>query len=560
MAPEAEGARAMERRVTRPIPAHPGDRMWIALATLGLLLPFVAKPFHLDDPVYLAVARRVLAHPFDPYGFDFNWHGSPVPMWTIMLNPPGLGYVLAPLLATVGERETLLHVLFLAFPLLASLAAYDLARRLTPAPLPAALLTILAPMYVVSATTLMADVPALAFALVSLAALFAAIEGRRGAGVLSGLAASAAILIKYNSVFLIPLLALAAMLFARRPARLAPAVLLPILALAGWEAMSLHAYGVPHLAHAAAAVRGQRPDTPQMVLAAATFLFLGAGSALVLLAARLRSREALVALMVSLPIAALLLLSYRGVNHRFAGWGPLPIATGMAAAGGLAWIALTLREGVRRRREDLFLLVWLAGALVQALFFSNFIASRFLLPALFPAVALSLRHATRRTVIAAGAASALLSLAVAGADLESARGYRDAAGKLHARYGDLGPRLRFQGHWGFQYYLERMGHRALDDARLDLAPGDLIATPRWAPDLHHLFEAGISLDGLRFLPEDLIEIHGTVPVTVMHRETGAGFYSMNWGPLPYSWGADPIEWIAVVRVMGTQRGPAPAGP
>jgi len=567
--PSSRGGRVSEkseatgdaiRQLPGPAPARMRERLWLVLATLGLLIPFIGKPFHLDDPVYLAVVRQVLAHPLNPYGFEFNWHGSAVPMWTIMLNPPGLGYVLAPAVAAFGERETVLHLLFLVFPLLASQAAYDLARRFTAAPFPAALLTVLAPMFLVSSTALMADVPALGFSLLSLAALFGAIEGRRGAAWLSGLAASAAILIKYNSLYLIPLLALGGLLFHLRSARLLPAIFLPLLALAGWEVIHFGAHGESHLLAASRIVRAQRPDTPQMILATAAFVFLGAGSAPVLLAARLRARDAVVAVGAGLVAGIGLVLLYRSVNPRFAGWGTLPMATALAGAGGLAWIALAIREGLSRRREDLFLLMWLGGTLIQAAAFSNFVASRFLLPALFPAVVLSLRRAGPRVVLVAGVVSALLSLAVSRADLDLARGYRDAAGRLHARYGGSPPRLRFQGHWGFQYYLERFGHRPLDDAGLDLAPGDIIATPRWAPDLHYRFGPEAPLGGLRFLPEDLIEIRSRVPVTVMNRDTGAGFYSMNWGPLPYAWAADPIERIEVVRVLGSRPSPTSANP
>lgn len=133
--------------------------------TLALLLPFLGKPFHLDDPVYLAMARQVGAHHLHPYDFLLNWYGKPLPMWRIMLNPPGLGYLLAPPTRLLGEREVLLHAVFLVFPLVAVQSAYDIARRFTARAELAVLLFATAPLFAVSATTLMADVPALAFAL-----------------------------------------------------------------------------------------------------------------------------------------------------------------------------------------------------------------------------------------------------------------------------------------------------------------------------------------------------------------------------------------------------------
>jgi 4-amino-4-deoxy-L-arabinose transferase-like glycosyltransferase len=528
--------------VLQPVPASARQRGVIALLTLALLLPFLGKPFHLDDPLFLAVARQVRASPFDPFGFAFNWYGSAVStMWTIMLNPPGLGYILAPLTALLGEHEARLHAVFLLFPLLAGQAAYDVARRFTDAPLAAALLFVSAPLFAVSATTLMADVPALALALAAVALLLAAIEGRAGAATLAGLAAAGAVLIKYNCVFLIPLFFLAAILFGERPHRHMVAFFLPLAALAGWNALSFHDHGVFHLLRATRIVRHERPDTPQMILAASAFLFLGVGSAPILLIQRLRRLDARIALLAALPAGAGLVILYRAANYRVAHWGPLSLLTLLTSAGGLAWIALAIRDGLSRTRKDLFLLLWLVGALVEAVGFSHFIAARFLLPALLPLVLLPLRHASPRSRAIGVGVAFLLSLVVGLADLDLARAYREAAATLHARYGALGPRLRFQGHWGFQYCMERNGHRALDDALTDLAPGDVIATPRWGPDVHYRLGPTLALDSMRFFPEDLIRLSGHAPVTVMNRDTGAGFYSMNWGPLPFSWGSSPLS-------------------
>ena len=101
----------------RPWQASLAKRLVLAIVTLGFLLPFLGKPFHIDDPVYLAIARQILAHPLDPFGFDFYWFDSLKPMWTIVSSPPGLGHLLAPLIAVFGERETILHGVFLIFPL-----------------------------------------------------------------------------------------------------------------------------------------------------------------------------------------------------------------------------------------------------------------------------------------------------------------------------------------------------------------------------------------------------------------------------------------------------------
>jgi hypothetical protein len=149
--------------------------------------------------------------------------------------------------------------------------------------------------------------------------------------------------------------------------------------------------------------------------------------------------------------------------------------TTIAAAGGLAWTVLLLRNAIGRRREDVFLLLWFLGAALQAVVFSYFVAARFLLPALLPAVLLAIRGAGERSLRPALALALALSLLVGAADFEFAGAYREAARVLHARYARLGGHLLFREHWGFQYYLEKGGHRALDRHALVFDPGDRMA-------------------------------------------------------------------------------------
>jgi 4-amino-4-deoxy-L-arabinose transferase-like glycosyltransferase len=109
----------------------------------------------------------------DTFNFRFYWHDTAQPVAELVTNPPGLGYLLAPLIVLFGESERILHGLFLAFPLLAVQSVYDIARRFSPHPFRVAILVAAAPMFTVSATTLMADVPALACMLSWLALLLA---------------------------------------------------------------------------------------------------------------------------------------------------------------------------------------------------------------------------------------------------------------------------------------------------------------------------------------------------------------------------------------------------
>ena len=76
--------------------------MLVVLAALG---PFLAKPFNIDDPLFIWTARQIQAHPGNPYGFTVNWYGSVDPMWNVTANPPLAGYYLALAAGIFGWSE-----------------------------------------------------------------------------------------------------------------------------------------------------------------------------------------------------------------------------------------------------------------------------------------------------------------------------------------------------------------------------------------------------------------------------------------------------------------------
>src|SRR5438045_3749234 len=93
-----------------PAPPHapPTTRrpqLLLALLTVALLLPFLNKPVHLDDPMYIWAAQRIVHHPLDFFGFTVNWYGVPRPMAHEMQNPPGVCYYLAATSLLLGWSE-----------------------------------------------------------------------------------------------------------------------------------------------------------------------------------------------------------------------------------------------------------------------------------------------------------------------------------------------------------------------------------------------------------------------------------------------------------------------
>ena len=70
--------------------------IWLLIiAVVACLAPFSDKAIHIDDPLFVWVARRIQTHPWDPYGFSVNWNITERPMAAVDQNPPLESYYLA---------------------------------------------------------------------------------------------------------------------------------------------------------------------------------------------------------------------------------------------------------------------------------------------------------------------------------------------------------------------------------------------------------------------------------------------------------------------------------
>jgi hypothetical protein len=98
----------------------------------------------------------------------------------------------------------------------------------------------------------------------------------------------------------------------------------------------------------------------------------------------------------------------------------------------------------------------------------------------------------------------------------------------------------FQGHWGFQHYMEEGGAKAVDARASRIGPGDLIVTPNNNDNVLRInpqistFMGHIELPAGRF-------------VTTTSYRLGAGFYAHIFGPLPFVFGPVPLEGYDIVK-------------
>jgi len=185
-----------------------GKRLyWIGvLLALAVGLPFLNKPFHIDDTMVLAVSSQILREPLRPFHASINWSGDPVPIFEKTTNPPLVSYVLAPLVARFGYREAPLHLAMLGFLVILGLAMAWLARRFAGGSVWPVLFVMLSP-GVAASVNVMRDVPMMALSAAAVAVFAAGVDRRRWPLALGGAAlAGLAMLTKYSAVILFPVL------------------------------------------------------------------------------------------------------------------------------------------------------------------------------------------------------------------------------------------------------------------------------------------------------------------------------------------------------------------
>lgn len=526
------------------------------------LVAFGGKAFTIDDTLFLKLARHLLEEPLDFYSFDVNWYGVALPMHEITKNPPLGGYLVALVGSIFGWSEWTLHLAFLVPALLATAGTYALAARFTSHPAWAALAGLLTPVFLVSSTNVMCDTTMLAFWCWSIWFWLRGMDRERSGALWFATAlAGLAFLTKYFGICLVPLLFVDGLLRRRRLGAWCLPLLVPLAFAAAYQlATDALDYGINGgglLVDAASFATGFQQGTQFEVMRRTITGLCFAGGCLLpalILAPALWSRRAILATFVLASGAAawwlregswlgwdLELLGWSGADPEDAAW-PLQLSfIGQflaLAAGGISLLFLVLTELRRGTREpDTWLLVlWVGGTFAFATYVNWVNNGRSNLP-MAPALGILLvrrfeLHPPRRFVLAAGGVLATtVALAVTWGDYRWANSIRDSARWIVAEYDDESGELWFQGHWGFQHYMEEGGARALDVDEDFLRPGEKLVLPSNNVDVY-------PPPGRPALGENIDRLSHPASsyVHTMQRRLGASFYASNLGPLPFVFG------------------------
>jgi len=543
-------------------------RTLLVLLTLLCLLPFANKAYHVDDPLFLKAAHQITRYPLDPYGFSIVWYEYRLPMSIVTQNPPLACYYAALVGSIAGWREPALHAGFMLPALGVILGTYQLARRLTRNPLLAAAATLVAPAFLVSATSVMSDTMMLAFWLLALACWMEGLDEPQRPLLLaiSGLLVALCVLTKYFGATLVPLLLVYSVVRRRRLGSWLGFLLIPVGLLAAYEIWTRTIYGRGLFWFAMFYTHGRHQiDAPGLSLFAHTLVGLcfAGGCTLTALtfAPVLWSRRQV--LIVGLLSALLAFAFFRGwvnlgsayldgawvANH----WGWVSIQLLFWLAGGISVLALAFADWWKNRDATaLLLLLWVAGTFWFAAVVNWTTNARSILP-MVPAVAILIARRLDQLDLAASRwrtvavivpllVSGAFSLWVAAADEALANSARFAAVYLHLKTHHDPSAVEFQGHWGFQYYMELAGARPLEQGGTGSHPGDLIVKSVNNTNMFKLAEK-TSVDSAYAIP-----MNGWV--STISTDLGAGFYSSAWGPLPFAIGRVPNERYYVLRVEG----------
>jgi len=522
----------------------------LAGLTVLCLAPFVGKAFHIDDPLFLWAAKQIQANPGNPYGFSVNWYGVAMPMSEVTKNPPLTSYYIAAVAAVAGWSERSLHLAFLLPAIVAILGTYLLAERMCRRPLLAALCTLFTPAFIVSSSNVMSDTLMLALWVVAVALWVTGLERRSWILLtLSGVSIALCSLAKYFGMSLIPLLFLYSVFRERRVPWAAAYLLVPVALLGAYQWATNELYGRGLLLDAASYATGARTSWSKysfeklLIGLGFTGGCLGAAWLFALRSWRPGALLAVGAIAITVTVAV---ASARMIGNHELGEGDQNLwATagllGLFVAGGLSILAPAILALAKRSDPDEMLLaLWILGTFAFAAIVNWSTNARSILPMIPAAAIMMMRQLEHRRnarlgvgpMIAGVALAAVVAMGVGWADFVYANSARQAANVIHAKYQSNPRGIWFEGHWGFQYYMDALSGKEIDSHTTQLYPGDIIIIPENNTNVSPAPEGRTRL-------VETIEIPGGRWISTMR--LGAGLYSDAFGLLPFTVGKVPAE-------------------
>jgi hypothetical protein len=241
------------------------------------------------------------------------------------------------------------------------------------------------------------------------------------------------------------------------------------------------------------------------------------------------------AILVPLAVFGLSRLNFSHLPETL--WWGYYLQLSIFVAAGVNILVLAGCDFWQRKESDAMLLaLWIMGTFVFAAIVNWSVNGRSILP-MAPAagiVVMRFLENQKGTIRQPGFKQMLMPLScawvvcmmVTWADFSLAETARTAARKIGRSYGGSAKPLWFQGHWGFQYYMEKNGGTAYDRKKSAIHPGDIMVIPENNTNAFpEIMAKGTPLQVLLFAPTRFL--------TTMNFSAAAGYYSSGFGPIPF---------------------------
>lgn len=503
-------------------------------------IPFLFKAFHIDDPLFVWTAKHIVSDPLNFYGFNVNWYSQPVSISKFMMNPPLASYYMSLFGVFLGWQEAWLHSAFILPTIAVCLGTYKLAREYNSNGLIAGLCVLLAPGFFVSSTSLMSDVFMLAFWVWSLFFWRRAVQQRKflfylAASFLCGLAC----VTKYYAVVLIPLQFLYLVMVRRKFTTEFFYFLIPISFLLGLNFWGHAVYGVNFVSNATNySVKEGGGFSEALKRGVSAIAFVG-GCHLTYLffGTKLFQRKVWIGAAIGTVFILMWAIEQQALHLKYVKGHEATLLAHCAVmifAGFIfSFSSLSLFRFMKIEDAVMFFL-WIWGTFIFSAILNWTTNVRSIIPmtvalAILSSLLISDKTSGRfsRSLFIPVLFSGIFSLFVGFGDMQLAHAHRQAAEQIMQKAN--GRQVYFQGHWGFQYYMELAGARPLNKKKIEAKPGDFLIQPR-----------GTNYKRWKFYEKHEFVEKVLIPqrwwVQTLDEVARAGFYNAVWGPVPYVFG------------------------
>jgi dolichyl-phosphate-mannose-protein mannosyltransferase len=524
----------------------------LGLLVLSFTLPFLNHAFHIDEPLFLRIAREIQGRPFDPYGFKYLWNDEYKFMHKIAAYPPLFPYILA--LAGWGRiypSEWSIHLALIPFAMLGILSFYALARQWDLPPKLAFLGGVIlatSPAYLVAANLAMPDMEAVSLMLFSTAlSIRGFVRNHNGFLVAGGIILGLSLLCRYNTLPAPFFLFLLGLTYSKpRKAWIPSVIALSIFLL--WMIYSRVSWGEAHVFETVShfgKIEGfmERFWVMNNHLTLSSFIPL-----YILLSFRIRDfHRALWAALGALTLLAAFIF-FRVHPLRASLWPEL-LFVGLGSFS-FFYLGITSFSFLAPKNSNRFsgqtlreaILFGWSFAILSIPLIYIFFASKYLLLATPWLILILIAQFKEnggtfvKIVYSAACLMGVISIFVAASDFSLAECYRKISHDALPQHAD-NQRVWFTGHWGWQYYLEKYGASPLPTSEYEaLHTGDLVLTAENVAkqQIHPQLASRLRIfESFSYFSRN--------PFRTMNGAANAGFYSNAWGTLPYSLSHKPLE-------------------